>query len=266
MPLLQRTPDANKGDHGALGIIGGAQGTVGAAFLSARTALFCGTGRVYVVRPGLHDGLVMDPLSPEVMVIDYAQSRAKPINAWVVGPGLGTSDAARQILTQILGSNAPMVIDADALNLMADDPALVRQCARRNAATIITPHPGEAARLLKISVQDIQQSRNANALLLAKTCNAIAVLKGHETVIATTDGHTQINHTGNVALATGGTGDVLAGLIGALIAQGISAQEAVVNGVRIHGSAAENLTRKLGGPIGITASELIPEVRKLLNS
>ena len=281
MPLLSRKADSNKGDHGALGIVGGGPGMVGAAFLAARTALYCGTGRVYVVRPSLQDHYVLDPLTPEVMVIDAAQSKQKPINAWVIGPGLGTSDAAHQLIADMLGRDQPMVIDADGLNLMAEDPALGRQCARRSAPTIITPHPGEASRLLALSVEHIQSHRPQCAQQLAEKLNAVAVLKGHQTVIASPQDGLTINDTGNAALATAGTGDVLAGLIGALIAQGVTAQHAAIEGARIHGiaaqqaavqacrihgMAAEVLTKKIGGMIGITASELIPEIRRLINA
>lgn len=266
MPLLLRKADSNKGDHGALGIVGGGPGMVGAAFLAARSALYSGTGRVYVVRPSLQDHYVLDPLAPEVMVIDASQSKHKPINAWVIGPGLGTSDAAHQLIADVLSRSQPMVIDADGLNLMAEDPALGRQCARRESgSTIITPHPGEAARLLALGVDQIQSQRSQHARQLAEKFNAIAVLKGHQTVIATRQGEITLNNTGNAALASAGTGDVLAGLIGSLIAQGIDTHQAAINAVRIHGSAAEQLTKTIGGMIGITASELIPEIRRLIN-
>ncbi|MBU3724195.1 MAG: NAD(P)H-hydrate dehydratase [Burkholderiaceae bacterium] len=265
MPLFSRAIDSNKGDHGALGIVGGSPGMVGAAFLAARSALFCGTGRVYVVRPSLQDHTVLDPIAPEVMVIDAAQSKQKPINAWVVGPGLGMSDAAHQLMVDMLNRDQPMVIDADALNLIAEDAALGRQCARRASATIITPHPGEAARLLGCSTADIQSDRQGFAQQLAQRYKAITVLKGHQTVIAIPDGVLTINKTGNAALATAGTGDVLAGLIGALMAQGLPPARAAIEGPRLHGLAAERLTEKLGGMIGMTANELIPEIRLLIN-
>lgn len=265
MPLLARRPDAHKGDHGALGILGGAAGMVGAPFLAARTALMSGTGRVYVVRPSLADGYVLDPITPEVMVIDAMQSKSKPINAWVAGPGFGTSDAAHQLIADILGVDAPLVLDADALNLIAEDPALARKCARRSQATVVTPHAAEAARLLATDPNAIQSDRTSAARRLADMLRATAILKGHHTVIAHADGSITINDTGNAALATAGTGDVLAGLLGSLIAQGMQVKDACVNAVRIHGLAAERLTGRIGGMIGITASELIPEIRTLIN-
>lgn len=265
MPLISRSPDSNKGDHGALGILGGATGTVGAAFLAARAALFSGAGRVYVVRPNLSDGYVLDPAAPEVMVIDVGQAKSRPINCWLAGPGLSMSDAAHQLLSEVLGKSLPLVIDADGLNLIAEDPALGRQCARRSAPTVITPHPGEAARLLGCSVDSIHSNRNQAAQDLAKRFNAIAVLKGVGTVICDKAGNTQVNTTGNAALATGGTGDVLAGFMAALIAQGVDPYTAACGSVRIHGLAAEQLTEQVGGILGITASELIPVIRKLVN-
>ncbi|MEN9772125.1 MAG: hypothetical protein RJA58_768 [Pseudomonadota bacterium] len=264
-PLITRKLDAHKGDHGALGIVGGARGTVGAGILSARMAVMSGCGRVYLVRPDLCDGLVLDPLTPEVMLIDVPQSRHRPINTWLIGPGLGESNAAHQIVADLIRDDRPMVIDADGLNLIAQDPALARQVARRDAPTIMTPHPAEAARLLQSSVDAVQSNRVQTATELASRYRAITLLKGAESVIASEMHPPRINHTGNAALATGGTGDVLAGLIGALVAQGISPMDAVIHGTEIHGLAAEQLTKRLGGMIGITASELIPEIRQLIN-
>jgi ADP-dependent NAD(P)H-hydrate dehydratase / NAD(P)H-hydrate epimerase len=265
MPLINRSPASNKGDHGALAILGGAQGTVGAAFLAARAALFSGAGRVFVVRPNLSDGYVLDPIAPEIMVIDAGQAKSKPVNCWLAGPGLGMSDAAHQLLSDILGKPVPLVIDADGLNLIAEDPALGRQCARRSAPTIITPHPGEAARLLEYSINQVQANRNQAAQELARRLNAIVVLKGAGTVMCDKAGNAQVNTTGNAALATGGTGDVLAGLMASLIAQGLEPLTAAHQSVRIHGPAAEQLTDRVGGVLGITASELIPVIRRLLN-
>ncbi len=265
MPILTRKSDAHKGDHGALGIVGSARGTVGAGTLSARCAVMSGCGRVYLVRPDLNDGFVLDPLFPEVMIVDVPQSRHRPINAWLLGPGLGESDAAHQIVFDCVRLAAPMVVDADALNLIAKDPALARQIARREAPTVITPHPAEAARLLQTTTETVQSDRTHAASALAERFRAITLLKGASSVIAHLDGSIQINPTGNAALATGGTGDVLAGLIAALIAQGVSPIDAVTTGARIHGQAAEELTERLGGMVGITASELIPEIRQLIN-
>lgn len=265
MPLLKRQATANKGDHGSLGILGGAQGTVGAAFLSARCALYSGSGRVFVVRPSLADGMVMDPINPEVMVISFLQAKHKPINAWAVGPGLGMSDAAHQMLKEVLALELPMVLDADALNLIAEDPALTLQCANRpKGMTIITPHPGETARLLQKDVLAIESDRIKAAHSLAQKFQAIALLKGAGSVIADIEKEV-INPSGNVGLATAGTGDVLTGLIGSFLAQGLDSWDAACQAALIHGKAAERLSDRVGGVIGLTAGELIPEIRFLVN-
>ena len=266
LSLLSRSPDAHKGCHGSVGIVGGAVGTVGAAFLSARSALFTGAGRVFIFRPDLSDGYVMDPQTPEVMVLTVDQFDKKPITSWVAGPGLGQSAEAIAVLRSLLELHCPLLIDADALTLIAHHADLADLCRDRMAETILTPHPGEAARLLATTADTIQTNRLAAAESLVRRFRAIVVLKGHQTVIASPS-HTAItNHTGNPALATAGTGDVLAGFIGALLGQGLTAFEAASLGVEIHGSAADSLVKDIGGMIGISASELIPEMRRLLNA
>jgi hydroxyethylthiazole kinase-like uncharacterized protein yjeF len=266
LSLLNRSPDAHKGSHGSVGIVGGAAGTVGAAFLSARSALFTGAGRVFVFRPDLSDGYVLDPQTPEVMVLPLDQLDKKPITSWVAGPGLGQSAKALAVLRSLLELHCPLLIDADALTLIANHADLADLCRDRMAETILTPHPGEAARLLATSAKDIQTNRLAAAESLVQRLHATVVLKGHQTVIASPS-HTPVsNQTGNPALATAGTGDVLAGFISALLGQGLSAFEAAALGVEIHGSAADSLVKTVGGMIGISASELIPEMRRLLNA
>lgn len=264
--MLQRKADAHKGDHGGLGVLGGSPGMVGAAILAARMGLCAGAGRVYMVRPSLHDGFVVDPVTPEVMVMDHAAAKTRPITVWAIGPGLGVSDAAHRCVAEALNEARPLVADADALNLMAEDPALGRLCSRRKAPTVLTPHPGEAARLLGITTADIQAARQAHAISIARKFNAIVVLKGHHSVIATADGDCTINATGNAALATGGTGDVLTGLMGGLIAQHMDPHRAALLAAQLHGKAAETLTTNIGGMIGISASELIPVIRQHLNA
>ncbi len=133
--VLNRALDANKADHGSLGVLGGDTGTVGAAFLSARAALMTGTGRVYVVRPSLVDGYVLDPLMPELMVIEASRSHDKPIDTWVVGPGLGMSSLAKTHFEATLGADKPLVVDADGLNLLSIDTAFAACCHRRYSGT-----------------------------------------------------------------------------------------------------------------------------------
>ena len=262
---LQRRVDDHKGDHGSLGIDGGSQGMVGAVCLAGRAAIFSGAGRVYAVRPSLHDGFLFDPATPELMVIDMAQAGQRPITAWVAGPGLGTSDAAHSMLRNIVSCPLPLLLDADALTILAEDPALARSCRDRDVATILTPHPGEASRLLHSTTEAIGRDRTGSAREIARNYQAIVILKGHGSVIAQPDGQAWINATGHAGLATAGTGDVLSGLIGALLAQGVDALMAAREGPRIHGLAAERVTLRIGGMIGMSAGELIPDIRRLIN-
>jgi hydroxyethylthiazole kinase-like uncharacterized protein yjeF len=159
----------------------------------------------------------------------------------------------------------PMLLDADALNLIAQHAHLADLVKVRHAETIITPHAGEAARLLATTAESVQSNRIDAALQLAATFKATCVLKGAGTICACHDGSYVVNVTGNPALATGGTGDVLTGLIASLIAQGVQPLDAAKLGVYTHGLAADNLVKKGVGPLGLTASELLLEARNVLN-
>ena len=181
-------------------------------------------------------------------------------NALVIGCGLGVSGAAVRVLKSALKRDLPMVIDADALNLVAESAELATLVQRRKAPTVITPHPAEAARLLGCSTVDVQQDRYKAAYDLAKGYQCIAVLKGAGTVVC--DGsETTVNGTGNPLLATAGTGDVLAGIIGALLAQGYDAATAARLGVCMHGAAADSLRAR--GVLRAVASDVIDELAAL---
>ena len=165
----------------------------------------------------------------------------------------------------MLASDWPCVLDADALNLMADDENLRDACERRSADTLITPHPAEAGRLLNLSVGEIQADRLAAARALSRRYNAHVVLKGNGSILAARDRHWFINTSGNAGMASAGMGDVLAGLLGALLAQGYSGEAALVLGPHLHGTAADELVRAGVGPVGMTASELIDAARRVWN-
>ncbi len=184
----------------------------------------------------------------------------------MVGPGLGRSREANALLAKALNARVPLVLDADALNLLAQEPALQIKLAARSSASLLTPHPLEAARLLAATSAAVQSDRLAAARELARRYNAIVILKGSGSVIARPDGMATINMTGNPALATAGSGDVLSGICGALLAQGWPTWETALAAVWLHGSAADLLVQRGVGPIGLTAGELIPVVRHLLNS
>lgn len=264
--LQPRARNSHKGSFGSVAVIGGATGMAGAPILAGRAAAKSGAGKVFV---GFLDAApAYDSGQPELMCrhaaeIDLASSTL------VVGTGLGTSQQAHDLLVQTLMAQSHLLLDADALNLIALEPALQQLVAQRRhsgLATVMTPHPLEAARLLGSSAADIQFDRLKAARTLAQRFNAVVVLKGAGSIIARPDGDTVINPTGNPALATGGSGDVLSGICGALLAQGWSDWHAAIGAVWLHGSAADLLVSQGCGPIGMTAGELIPAVRSLFNS
>jgi ADP-dependent NAD(P)H-hydrate dehydratase / NAD(P)H-hydrate epimerase len=264
--LPARNSDAHKGTFGSVAIIGGATGMVGAVLLAARAALHCGAGRVYAAML-CKDAPSVDMLQPEIMLRSPAAiSQLSQLDCVVIGTGLGQSDTALELLEYWLAQNVALLLDADALNLIASHLHLAEIIICRNAETVITPHAGEAARLLDVSSEHIQKNRVESALKLAKNLNATCVLKGAGTVCAHHDGSWFINTSGNVGLASGGTGDVLSGIIGSLMAQGLSGLEAAKLGVYVHGAAADALVEKGVGPIGLTASEVALEARNVLNA
>jgi hydroxyethylthiazole kinase-like uncharacterized protein yjeF len=259
--LKPRALNSHKGSYGSLAVIGGAAGMTGAALLAARAGLKLGAGRVFL---GTLQALAFDPQQPELMLRSPDDALAQATTA-VVGPGLGTSAAAAEILRRAVGTDFPLLLDADALNLIATHPVLATYVARRGAATLITPHPAEAARLLATTTDAVQADRVAAALEIARRFKADVALKGCGTVVAHPDGSWRINTSGNPGLASGGSGDVLAGMAGALLAQGWPASAALCGAVHLHGAAADALAASDNGPIGIAAGELIPAARTLLN-
>lgn len=267
--LPPRKKDAYKGTCGSVAIIGGDESMVGAVLLAARMALFSGAGRVYAAMLS-KDAPAVDIGHPEIMMRSpSALTQLKQLDCVVIGPGLGQSIASIELLLfwlkQPIGQQVPMLLDADALNLLALHPHLAALVKERQSETVITPHVGEAARLLATSTEFVLNNRVDAALQLARTFHATCVLKGAGSVCACHDGSYFVNTTGNPALATGGTGDVLAGLIASLIAQGLTVFDAAKLGVYAHGAAADNLVAAGVGPVGITASEVLLEVRNVIN-
>jgi len=259
-----RAIDSHKGSHGSLGVIGGADSMLGAALLSARAGLLLGAGRVYV---GLLAGygLRMDIQFPE-LIFRLAQNLVETPNldVLVVGVGMGQSPQAINILEQVLARDLALVVDADALNLLACGALNKNLLATRASPSVLTPHPAEAARLLGVHADEVQSNRQACAIRLSQQLNAVVILKGHATVIAHKD-QVWVNTTGNPGMAAAGMGDVLTGLIGALIAQHLTPLEAAKTAVYLHGAAADALVKKGIGPIGLTASEVAVEARQLIN-
>ena len=260
--LRPRRRNSHKGHFGDVAIIGGAEGLSGAPILAARAAIKSGAGRVFA---GFIDASPLyDSDQPELMC-RHATALDLSSSVLVIGPGLGVSDAAQTLLIKALDTPSLLVLDADALNLVAYEPALQQKISRRQHTVIMTPHPLEAARLLGLSTSAIQADRATAARALAQRLNVVVILKGAGTIIARADNAIVINTNGNPALATAGSGDILSGICGALLAQGWPQWQAALGAVWLHGRAADHLVNQGMGPIGLSASELIPAVRLLLN-
>jgi hydroxyethylthiazole kinase-like uncharacterized protein yjeF len=299
--LKPRPKDSHKGLFGTVTVIGGVHGLVGAALLAGRAALKMGTGCVHV---GLlaDNAPAVDEMQPELMLHSAAEAlkriplpnpdgttshSTKPASGevagylpqageganvkshvysevLVIGCGLGQSLAAQKVLYDALLLDVTLVLDADALNLVALRPDLRGMLHTRKAAAVFTPHPGEAARLLGCSTEDIQKDRAAAAHSLYKRLGGSVVLKGAGSICATTDGKLHLNHTGNPGMSSAGMGDVLAGMVAAFIAQGLSTDEALLLAVHLHGAAGDELAQQQA-TIGVSATEVTEWARWLLN-
>jgi ADP-dependent NAD(P)H-hydrate dehydratase / NAD(P)H-hydrate epimerase len=264
--VLRRRPrEFHKGMAGTLGILGGAAGMSGAALLAGRAGLRLGAGRVHVgFLAEDHPGV--DSVTPELMLAHAGDLLGMDLDAIVAGPGLGASETAETLLGAALSSDLPCVLDADALNLLGESADLRSACARRRAETLLTPHPAEAGRLLGRATADVQSDRIAAAKEIATRYNAHTVLKGNGSVVVARDGHWFVNTSGNPGLASAGTGDVLAGILGALLAQRYSGESTAVLGAHLHGCAADALAGAGIGPVGMTASEVIDSARRVWNA
>lgn len=262
--LAERDVDAHKGHFGHVVAIGGDEGMGGAISLASRAAQRCGAGLISVVTRPLHvSGLLAS--APEVMVhgIDnpaHAVGLLKSGRIALVGPGLGQRPWGQALLQRVLASRLVAVIDADALNLLS---VFGVEALRTLPAAVISPHPGEAARLLGISVAEVESDRLGAARTLHRHSGAVVVLKGPGTVIDDGEQVVICAH-GNPGMASGGMGDVLSGIIAALLAQGMLPAEAARLAVVVHSAAADLLVEKEGA-CGLAASDLIPVVRTLLN-
>ena len=258
LPLRNRY--AHKGDCGHVLIIGGDLGYSGAARLAGEAALRVGSGLVSIATRMKHAGL-MNLNRPELMV-HGVETPAQLVlllekaDVIVVGPGLGLSAWAKALFNTAINTEKPLVIDADGLNLLA-------KSATVKSNWILTPHPGEAGRLLNCSTADIQQDRFAAVLSIQANYGGVAILKGAGTLIAS-EHQLAVSNTGNPGMASGGMGDVLAGVLAGLLAQGLSLQDAAHQGVYNHGLAAD-LAAEKDGERGLLASDLMTYLRQLVN-
>ena len=271
IPRLQRQAHEHKGHAGKVLIIGGAPGMAGAALLAGRAALHAGAGWVIL---DFIDDRAISALSdqPELMLRTGQIGDVTQIHPDVIaiGPGLGQGNLAEQLLLESLQSTAFLVIDADALNLIAANSQLLKELkARPSLSTVLTPHPGEAANLLKQTTEQIQADRELAVQKLVELTGSIVVLKGHHTLVYASQQSMQVCLRGNPGMGVGGMGDVLTGITAAILAQGIkhnlNAYEATCLAVELHSYAADNLLNQGVGPIGMTPSEVLLEVRNLIN-
>jgi hydroxyethylthiazole kinase-like uncharacterized protein yjeF len=260
--FIARAHASHKGSFGDVTVIGGAAGMSGAVLLAARMSAMAGAGRVFAAFAAAPPAF--DPVHPELMCRDATAIELHQ-GAVVIGPGLGNARAAHDLVARALSTHLPLVLDADALNLVAQEYGLQQRLARRRAPSLLTPHPAEAARLIGSDTSQVQDNRLSVAAELAARFNACVILKGSGSVVAAADGRLAINPTGNPALATAGSGDVLAGLCGALLARHHSAWETALAAAWLHGAAADRMVAEGIGPVGVTASELPRYVRACLN-
>ena len=255
---LRRDKNAHKGDCGTAAIVGGDSGMLGALILATRAAVGLGAGKVFAL--SVQPPPAADFICPQIMwknatdVLQFADA-----DCLAIGPGLGIHNA--EVLHSVAEVAAPLVVDADALTILAADSTLAMRFAGRESATIITPHAAEAARLLKCTAREIHENRLAAADALANKLNAIVVLKGAGTVVADKS-RWAIVHAGNPGLAQAGAGDVLCGMITALLAQTGDAILAAYGGVWLHGAAADELAE---GDIGLELTALPAVAAKILN-
>ena len=272
--LTRRDSDSHKGDYGHVLVIGGDQGYGGAALLAGKSAARAGAGLVSVATHAFHAASFI-ARCPELMVkaIDDTNdlvSLITPASVVVLGPGLGQSDwsnvCLQLTLTYLAENPKPLVLDADALNLISQGAG--KSELEKNPDVIITPHPGEAARLLGCTTSEIQANRVGSVTRLQEQFGGAAILKGSGTLVCFSQGQRlqveQCAH-GNPGMATGGMGDVLSGVLGGFLAQGFSVQDSARLGTCIHSYAADNHAR-INGERGMMASDLLYSIHQLVNA
>jgi NAD(P)H-hydrate epimerase len=260
--LPRRRRNAHKGDHGHVLVVGGDYGYAGAVLLAAEAAARSGAGLVSVATRPEHVTALLGR-RPEIMVRgvehgDDLQPLLKRASVVVCGPGLGQDAWGFGLLGKVLESGLPLVLDADALNLIAQHQL------HWQAPAVLTPHPGEAGRLLNSDAHAVQADRFAAVHELASRYQSTVLLKGAGTLIACTDQPVALVHAGNPGMASGGMGDVLSGIIGALLGQGIKPYDAARFAGLVHGLAADRAVLH-DGERGLLATDLLPHVRRLVN-
>ena len=266
--ILSRPSDAHKGTFGTLLSICGSYSMAGAVMLSSKSALRCGLGLLKTALPKSIYPIVAQTVCESVFLpleetsdgkisksnIELLLSEAEKANAVLIGCGLSVCDDTKELVKKfILNCTTSMVLDADALNCIADDTQILKSA---KAEIIITPHPAEMARLINSTASKVNENRVETALNFAQEYNTVTVLKGAGTIIASQNGRALINNTGNSGMATGGSGDVLAGIIASLLAQNKNAFDCASAGVYLHGLSGDIAKEKFG-EISMLPSDMV---------
>ncbi|MBU1084585.1 MAG: NAD(P)H-hydrate dehydratase [Candidatus Omnitrophota bacterium] len=271
--IPERKDASHKGDYGKVLIIAGSRGMTGAAYLASQGALLAGSGLVTCGVPGSLN-VIMEIKLTEVMTLALPETKNAALSmkgaekiitfsagcdAAAIGPGLGREEETGKLVKELLERmDIPVVLDADGINALKSGGSILKG---RNAPTVITPHPGEMARFLGIDAGKVQADREGIAKKVSEETGCIVCLKGHKTVVASPDGEIYINSTGNSGMATGGTGDVLTGMITSFIGQGVNAYSAAVNAVYLHGLAGDIAASKKGA-FSMTATDILDNLHE----
>lgn len=275
----KRKPEANKGDFGKIFVVAGSSGYTGAAYLTSQAALLSGSGLV-TLGVGKSIYPVMASKLTEVMVKPFFETKDMSLSLMAekeilnfcqnydcvaIGPGISQNRETQGLVRNLIGKiEKPMVLDADGINALAGHVEILK---KTTSQLVLTPHPGEMARLAGIDAEKIQENRKDIALNFSHQYNIVLALKGRGTVVAAPDGEFYINETGNSGMATGGTGDCLTGMIASFIGQGLKPFDAAIVGVYFHGLAGD-LAAKEKGLLSLTATDLLnklPDVLKKLD-
>jgi len=277
--MIPRRPDSHKGDFGHLLIVAGSMGKTGAAALAGRAAMRSGVGLATIVSTRDAQAVIeaksLEAMADHVLETPESDLDAKALRrlsalmkgktAFAIGPGLGTARGVSALALKVLDeARVPCVVDADGLNILAENRPDCRTW-RFKAPVVLTPHPGEMSRLCGLGTREIQGNRIDTARDFAEKSNVILVLKGAATIIASPEGHVFVNPTGNPGMASGGMGDVLTGLIGSFLAQGMDPLDAARAGVFLHGLAADAAS-DVRGERGLIASDLLDAVASILKT
>jgi len=273
--LLQRKIDSHKGDFGHIFVLAGSARFSGAVVLCAYATIRSGSGLVTLGIPKSLNNAIIKIKPKEVMTLPLPETNEatvsikaykkikdfiKKVDILVIGPGLGQNKSTQSLVRKLVaGAGKPTVIDADGLNALIDHLDILLSTIDYRLSTILTPHPGEMARLLGISVNNVQAKRKEVAQRFARDYKATVVLKGHNTVVADYRGNSYVNKTGNPGMATAGSGDVLTGMIAAFLGQGLDAFEAAKYAVYLHGLAGD-LAAKEKTQISMIASDIITKI------